>query len=267
MSSTTAPATRQRATRAAALRLRLAVIAAGLVLWEVLARVGVIDPRYASSPSGVLGGVAQIFTDADALSAIGMTLASFVVAFVVGTALGIVAGVALGLSALLREAYLPVVQLLMSVPKSVFLPIIVLLVGLGVEAGTVFGAILAFVHVTVNVVAGLDLIEPRHLRVGTAYRAGTVRLFLDVILPGATAGIFAGIWHGIRNGFVGVVIAQLFVSTVGIGYLVRLYTNNFQVDEAMALIVVTAVAIILASSLWTRLENHLSRWRGVRDEF
>jgi ABC-type nitrate/sulfonate/bicarbonate transport system permease component len=244
-----------------ALWLRIAFLSLSVLLWELLANVGVIDPRFASKPSAIAQALGGLMFDLQALKAIGETLVAFAIAFTIGTGSGLLLGIVFGLNRLLRDAYFPIIMLLMVVPKSVFLPLLVLFFGLGTAAGIAFGALLAFVHVTVNVVAGLDLVEQKYRDVARAYDAKPSRLFLDVILPGAAPGIFAGLWHGIRNGFIGVVIAQLFVSTAGIGYLVRVYSNNFQVDNAMALTLVMAALVIVTGAVWSRLERRLTRWR------
>jgi ABC-type nitrate/sulfonate/bicarbonate transport system permease component len=244
-----------------ALWLRIAFLVFVIVLWEVLANTGAVDARFASKPSAIFQALGGLAVDPQALGAVGETLLAFAIAFVIGTGSGLLLGIAFGLNRLLRDAFYPIIMLLMVVPKSVFLPLLVLFFGLGTAAGVAFGALLAFVHVTVNVVAGLDLVEQKYRDVGRAYDAKPVRLFLDVILPGAAPGIFAGLWHGIRNGFIGVVIAQLFVSTAGIGYLVRIYSNNFQIDNAMALTLVMAALVIVTGAVWSRLERRLTRWR------
>ncbi len=244
-----------------ALLLRAGLILTLLFVWEALARAEVIDPRFASQPTLILAAFADLALDPVIHTALLDTLIAFVVAFTIGTGAGLLVGLIFGLFPLAREAYFPMVAMFMAVPKSVFLPLIVLFFGLGREPGMAFGALMAFVYVTVNVVAGLDLIERRYLLAARAYRAGPLRLFFDVLLPGATPGIFAGIWHGIRNSFIGVINAQLFVSAVGIGYLVRLYTNNFQINEAMALVLGTAIVVIVMGTIWNRVETRLTAWR------
>lgn len=244
-----------------ALLLRTGFILALVLLWELAARIELVDPRFASQPTLVLSSMAELATDTAIHTAVLDTLMAFVVAFVIGTGSGLLCGVVFGFFPLLREAYFPFVTMFMAVPKSVFLPLIVLFFGLGREPGMAFGALMSFVYVTVNVVAGLDLIEKRYLLAARAYGAGPWRTFIDVLVPGATPGIFAGIWHGIRNSFIGVINAQLFVSSVGIGYLVRLYTNNFQINHAMALVLATAALVIVMASIWNRLESRLTVWR------
>ncbi|WP_165400422.1 ABC transporter permease [Blastococcus saxobsidens] len=220
-----------------------------------------IDERFASKPSSIVMAVPPLLSDPQVLEALGMTLYAVGASFAIGTAGGMLVGVILGLQPMLRTAYFPIVMMLLGTPKSLFLPVIMLFFGLGVESAIVFGSILTFVHVTVNVVAGVDLVEPKHLMVAKAYRASRWKRFRHVILPGASPGLFTAIWHGLRNGFTGVVIAQLFTATAGIGYLVRVYSNNFQTDRALTLILMVSLVLILVGTGWNHVEKRLTSWR------
>jgi ABC-type nitrate/sulfonate/bicarbonate transport system permease component len=241
---------------------RTAFLVTALLVWEVLARTGVINEDFSSKPSSVAQAVGPLLSDSQVAAALGVTLYAVAMSFVIGTAAGMVVGVVLGLQPLLRQAYFPIIMMLLGSPKSLFLPIIMLFFGLGAQAAIVFGSILTFVHVTVNVVAGVDLIEPKHLVVAKAFGASRWSRFVHVILPGASPGLFTAIWHGLRNGFTGVVITQLFTATAGIGYLVRVYSNNFQTDRALTLVLLVSVVLILVGTAWNRLEKHLTRWRA-----
>jgi ABC-type nitrate/sulfonate/bicarbonate transport system permease component len=240
---------------------RTAFLVAAVFLWEVLARTGMMDEGFTSKPSSIAQAVGPLLTDPQVGSALGVTLYAVGASFLIGTSAGMLVGVVLGLQPLLRTAYFPIVMMLLGTPKSLFLPVIMLFFGLGVESAIVFGSILTFVHVTVNVVAGVDLVEPRHLMVAKAYRASRWNRFVHVILPGASPGLFTAIWHGLRNGFTGVVIAQLFTATAGIGYLVRVYSNNFQTDRALTLVLIVSFVVILVGTGWNRVEKRLTGWR------
>lgn len=235
-----------------------------LVLWELLATIGLVDPRTASKPTEILGAASQMFTgDPSVYQALGDTLYVLVMAFLIGVAIGMPIGLALALNATIREAYMSIVIYLLGIPKTIFLPLFVLFFGLGNGSAIAFGAVLAFLQIAVNVVAGVDSIEGRFFNVTTAFGGSRWTTFIHVIVPGAAPAIFAGLWHGVRNAFVGVLIAQMFVSNIGIGYLVKVYSNNFQVDKAMVLILVAAVAVIVLGTLWELGENRLTRWKAV----
>jgi ABC-type nitrate/sulfonate/bicarbonate transport system permease component len=269
MSNLTVPAARflrttTSATRAASAGVttrRVLFFVVVLAAWEILARAGIANENFTSKPTALVVAGVRMLGDAEVHEALGVTLVAIVLSFVIGTGLGVVFGVVLGLQQLLRRAYFPIVMMLLGTPKSLFLPIIMLFFGLGMESAVFFASLLTFVHVTVNVVAGVDLVEPRHLQVARAFRASKLQRFVHVILPGASPGLFTAVWHGLRNAFVGVVIAQLFTSTAGLGYLVRVYSNNLQTDYALALVLMASIVVIAVGTGWNRVERRLTRWR------
>lgn len=240
----------------------LAVVVGVFALWELLAWLGAVDERTASRPSLVIVALAGMVAGGDAgvYRALADTAYALLMAFLIGAGVGLLIGIALAMSATIREAYLPIVLYLLGIPKTIFLPLFILIFGLGHRSAIAFGAVLALLQVAVNVLAGIDSIDKRYFRVAGAFNASPTSRFWHVIVPGAAPGIFAGLWHGIRNAFVGVLIAQMFVSNVGIGYLVKTYTNRLRVDEAMALILVSAVFVIGVGMLWNLAESRLTAW-------
>lgn len=235
------------------------------VLWEIVVTLGLVDVNFISKPSRIAFALVGFAQDQAVRDAMWVTLYAIGVSFVLAAVVGVVVGMILGLNALLQDAYLPFVVALLGIPKSVFLPLFMLFFGLGIGPGIAFGFVLASIQVVINVVGGIDSIERTHYRTAKAYGANSFALFRHVILPGAAPGIFAGLWHGIRNAFLGVVIAQLFVSNVGVGYLVRLYTSDFRIDDALALVFFIALVVILAGTGWESLERRLSKWRETAE--
>ncbi|MCU1545294.1 MAG: NitT/TauT family transport system permease protein/taurine transport system permease protein [Homoserinimonas sp.] len=243
---------------------RTALVLGFFVLWELLANIGAIDERSASKPTAILAAFGDMFAgNAETYQALSDTLYVLVMAFIIAVAIGMPLGLALALNATVRAAYMSIVIYLLGIPKTIFLPLFVLFFGLGNGSAIAFGAVLGFLQIAVNVVAGVDSIEPRFFRVTSAFGGSRWHSFVHVILPGAAPAIFAGLWHGVRNAFVGVLIAQMFVSNIGIGYLVKVYTNNFQIDNAMVLIIISAVAVILLGTLWELSEARLTKWKST----
>ena len=242
--------------------LRTGIIVGFVLLWEILARVGVIV--YASQPSEILAAVPGMVGSPEVQAALLVTVYAVALSFLIGALVGLLLGITLGLTLFLRLAYTPLLVIALGIPKSVFVPLFILSFGLGVEPQIIFGALLSSIVVAVNVLGGIDSVEPRLYSVARAYGASRWLLFWHVILPGGSPGIFAGLWHGIRNAFIGVVIVQLFVSNIGVGYLVRIYTNNFRISEALALVFAVAVVIILIGVGWTATERRLTRWNEPR---
>jgi ABC-type nitrate/sulfonate/bicarbonate transport system permease component len=236
-------------------------MAAFLVSWEVLSRLQVVDPAFVSRPSAIVAAVPEVAADARVRAALAETGFAMVRAFLLGTTLGVVLGYLMGGVRLFRDAFYGPALFLLSVPKSIFIPIFLVFFGINIQTAVYYGAFSSFAYVLVNVVGGFDLIEDRHLAVARAYGAGLRHRLLDVILPASLPGVFTGIWYGVKNGLQGVLIMELFISVGGLGEIIKFYTNGLRVDRVFALVIGVSIVAVLAGSAWSRIEASLSRWR------
>lgn len=245
---------------------RTSIVIALLALWQILSLEGVLDVRFFARPSIVVRAAIDQSKSGQVYHAILVTLEAVGGAVLIGAVAALFLGILMGMRPLLREAYYPLIMLLLGTPKSVLLPVFVMLLGLGTQMSIAYGALLTFIQVTINVVAGMDLIDPKHLTVSRAFNASPMQRFLHVIIPSAGPGIFAGLWSGLQAGFVGVLISQLFGSSQGVGYLVETYSNNFQTAQAMAVTIFISLVVILAGTGWNRLQHRLTRWQPGPDD-
>src|SRR5262245_3102013 len=110
-----------------------AIVAAGalalVLLWEVLVRRGVIDASLAPAPSTVLDALVRLAQRPEVLASLGVTAWEVLAAFVVAAPLGLFLGVILVEVPLLGVLFRPLVNFLFGVPKSIFLPVFILVFG------------------------------------------------------------------------------------------------------------------------------------------
>lgn len=242
------------------LLLTLTVVVA-LLVWELASRTGIVDAAFVSRPSAIVAAIPEVARDARVRTALAETGWAMVRAFFYGTVIGMVGGYAMGASRLLRDAFYGPALFLLSIPKSIFIPIFLVFFGINIQTAVYYGAFSSFAYVLVNVVGGFDLIESRHLDVARAYGAGLRHRLVDVVLPASLPGVFTGIWYGLKNGLQGVLIMELFISVGGLGEIIKFYTNGLRVDRVFALIIGVSAVAVLAGSAWSRLEKSMSRWR------
>jgi ABC-type nitrate/sulfonate/bicarbonate transport system permease component len=238
-----------------------AIVVAFAVVWEAVSRLSLIEPSFISRPTAIAQAVPELAADARVREAVASTVASMGWAILYGIIAGVILGYLLGTSRLLRDAFYGPSLFLLSVPKSIFIPIFLVLFGINSQTAVYYGAFSAFIYVMINVIGGLDLVEDRHLRVAYAYRAGLRHRIVDVVFPASMPGLFTGIWYGLKNGLQGVLIFELFISVGGLGGLIRFYTNGLRTDRVFAIILGVAITAILLGEAWSRIEARLSRWR------
>lgn len=240
--------------------LRTLIIVIAIIVWDLVSRLGLVDPFFVSSPRGVVVAASELVALPVVHHAFRVTGTAIGIAFLIGTGLGLLAGLAIGLSRIVRDAYYGTVLFLLGTPKSIFIPLFLLVFGAS-HIAAAFGAFEAFFYVVVNVVGGVDLVEQRHRTVARAFRASPWHMFRDVVLPAALPGVFAGLWYGIKHAFLGVVIVELYISVGGLGQSIRRYTDLLKTDEVFALILTVTVVAIVVGVVWSQLEKRLARWR------
>jgi ABC-type nitrate/sulfonate/bicarbonate transport system permease component len=74
--------------------------------------------------------------------------------------------------------------------------------------------------------------------------------------------VLAGIRQAVGRALVGAIVAELFMGTRGLGYVVQTQTSNFQMDDAMAAIVVIAVLAVVLTRGIAWLERRFTFWSG-----
>lgn len=241
---------------------RGAIVLLVAAVWEAISRLEVVNPVFLPAPTQIIAAGIDIVDDPRVADAFRVTGGEVLAGFVIAVTAGLTIGILLGLVPTLRDAYLGPILFLLSTPKSIFLPIFLLIFGLGTTAKVAFGAFSAFFYVVTNVVGGVGLLLDRHKRLAQAFQAPLRHYLGDIVVPSALPGIFAGLWFGLRQTIVGVLIAELFASSAGIGYLIKIYTNQFRADRTLAVVMMLSLLAIIAGTMWGRVESRLQRWRG-----
>lgn len=245
-------------------RIILTGVLVGLAMvWEVSSRSGLINPVFFPAPTQIIAAVPELVSREIVQEAIATTLLAMLATATFGIGAGVIFGYLMGFSRVLRDALLGPALFLLSVPKSIFIPIFLLLFGIEFRTAIVYGVFASFIYVMVNVVGGFDLVEPKHLTMGRAFGANTYWRVRQIILPASLPGLFTGIWYGLKGAVEGIIILELFVSITGLGSVIRSYSNELRTAPVFAIIFFFSILAIIIGTLWSLLERRLTRWRPV----
>ena len=153
---------------------------------------------------------------------------------------------------------MPIVLLLFAIPQVSLLPLVILLFGLGPAAKIAFGFSHGVLPIVMNVVAGMRDVKELHLRAARSMGASRMETIRHVILPHAVPSLFTGLRLGMTMTLLGVILAELYVSTGGIGFYTRLFAENYNPAPLFALIGCLAVIAILFNELVRLAEKRLT---------
>ena len=149
----------------------------------------------------------------------------------------------------------------MSAPTAAFIPVIVLLFGLGFVARLVVIVLYSFFVVCVNTFTGIRHVDRSLLEMARSFGANERQLFWRIMIPGAVPLIMAGIRLGLGRAVKGVINAEALFAIVGLGGMVILYGNNFDMERLYAVIfTIVALAYFLMKSAHL-FERRLTRWQ------
>jgi ABC-type nitrate/sulfonate/bicarbonate transport system permease component len=239
---------------------RLLVIAGLVATWEIAARYWV-DPQFLSPPSRVALSLQSLFATEGVPVALWTTFWELALAFVIAAAVGLALGLALGLSQLPRRSFMPIILLLYGTPQITIMPLFVLYFGIGPASKIAFGVSHGIFPIIVTVVAGVQNLKPILVVAARSMGASRWHVFRWVIFPHMIPSFFVGLRLGMTGVLLGVLLAELYVSTAGIGYFTQMFTESFDPNKLLGLISLLAIMAISFNGLLRRAELHFQRWR------
>lgn len=233
---------RRRKLRNAALPLLSA--AAGIVLWEVVARSLDIPSYLLPAPTAVME--AMIARWPYLMYNLGYTALAALSGFFMALALGVFLGIAIAASHLVDRIVYPWLVISHAVPKVVIAPLLLVWIGFGLKSGIIFVVFFTFFTIVVNTVMGLKSADPDLLHLVRSMGANRFEVMWKIKLPNALPNIFTGIKIAATLAPVGAVIGEFVASNRGLGYVLIQAVGSMTTDLAFAAVfLVSAFGVIV----------------------
>jgi NitT/TauT family transport system permease protein len=235
-------------------------VVGGLALWEIISRYIVANALFLAGPSQIAVAIYHLAVTGELWHHIGVSAAEFALGYVIASLLGIALGVAMASSATMKQALQPWVSGLYATPTIALAPLFILWFGIGIWSKVIVVISLVLFPVTINTEAGLRTTSERLIEMLRSFGATKRQIFLKVSLPSAVPFILAGLKLGIGRGLIGVVVAELFGSRAGLGRLISQSADAFNMPELFAGVVILAIAGIVMTAGFSRLEGKIVPW-------
>jgi len=175
--------------------------------------------------------------------------------------LSVVIGVAIGRSRKFGDYVEPIIHFIRAIPPPAFLPLFIILLGIGDLQKVVLIAIGVFPPILLNTIDGVRSIDPQQFDTAEVFQIGKVRRVTHVILPAAAPKIFAGLRISMSIAVILMVISELFAATDGLGFRILQSSRQFKYVELWAGIVVLGVVGTVLNGLLLLVERRVLRWR------
>ncbi|WP_193314967.1 ABC transporter permease [Georgenia thermotolerans] len=262
-----APARRRPRRRAGKALLGLAGIVTVVVLIELLPRLGVVDPRFLPPFSEMFSALVERVQTPEFWTAFRQTLTTWAIGLAIAMVAGVVVGIVIGSVPFLREATASTIEFLRPIPSVALIPLAVLLYGTGMQATLLLVVYASFWQVLVQVLYGVQDVDPVARDTARSYRFRTLTQARTVTWPTALPYVVTGFRLAATVALILTITGELIIGTPGLGKLLAVAQQSGAVASMYALVIVTGL-LGVAVNLFARLvERRILRWHpSVRRE-
>jgi len=239
----------------------IALLAFGAV-WELTARLGLINPLFIGNPSGILAFFFKgLFVTRELVVHLLWTLAGTLAAFMLGSVTGILVGLLFVAYPKVEQFIDPIFAGLNALPRIALAPLFLLWFGLGISSKIALGFSLTFFIVLSSTVAGARSVNSDHLMLADTLGASSTQIFRRITLPSAVPTVFSGLRLGLIYALLGVIAGEIIAAQHGLGQSLTFLAGTFQINGVFAVLLLLALLGMSLTWIMTAVEARLLRWR------
>ena len=228
-------------------RATIATVIGVAVVWEVAGRVW--NFLYLPPLSKVLTAMWGLIADGTVPKEMGASLFALGVGMAISIVLGLSLGTLMGVFPVVRKTLDAYVDAMMSAPTVAFVPLFILLFGLGYPTRVATVVLFAIFPLIINAQAGARAVDQNLTEMGRSFGASRGQMLRELRLPMAYPHIQAGLRMGVARGVDGMMTGEVLIAATGLGGLLGRFGNAFTMDKLYAVILILLAMVILAERI------------------
>ena len=232
-----------------------------LLTWELAVRAGWLNPFFTSQPTAIASALIRSSQSGDLARSVRVSLVEFGAGFGSAIAVGLGVGALAGWFRPVEDALHPFIWFVYSAPLIAFYPLFVLWLGLGAATVIAISFLLSVTPIIVNTISGIRQVNPTLVLAARSFGAGPRDLLLKVVLPASVPMIAAGLRLGVGRALTGVVIAELFVPSGGIGSSIAYHAGLLRTTDMLAALMVIVVLGVMCTQGVSAVAARFDTWR------
>lgn len=171
-------------------------------------------------------------------------------------------GMGLGQIRVLNRIFSPLIGLVHPIPKVVFLPVILVIMGIGETSKVFLIALILFFQILVVVRDEAASLRPELIQSVRSLGAGRRALFRYVYLPASLPAVLTALRVSVGTAIAVLFIAEQYSTREGLGYyIVTLTWQRLRFDQMYAGILAMSLLGLLLYMVVDMLERIVGRWR------
>ena len=240
-----------------------AILALGLmvvvtVAWELAIRLFHVPTFVLPAPSAI---VRQLIESRARLASAAMSTAvEIFLGFMLASLTGVVIALVVVRFERFGRALYPLIVLFQNVPKVALAPIFILWFGFDLAPKIVLIVVIAFFPVTIDMLAGLQSVEPSFVALMESVGASRGKILMRVRIPHSLPYLMAGLKVAITFSVIGAIVGEFAGANQGLGYVIEFASTQLDTPLIFAALVVVSVLGLAFYYLVELAERVLVPW-------
>lgn len=261
------PAVRSAVERSRSIRrnaLAMGVVGTFLVLIASQLLLSVAFPTQVPAPFTVIVQAGQLLATSELWTAVGQTMLSWTLGMALTCAIAIPAGVLIGLSPFVSAITRLPIEFIRPIPPIALLPVAVLVLGTTQEMKLLLIVIGAVWPLLINIIYGVQSVDPVLTETAQVYRFGRLRKLTTVILPSAIPMGLAGLRLSAAIALILAIGAEYVVGIPGLGSAIGVAYNTGDAVRTYALVLLVGFLGLAVTVVLRQLDRVLLSWQPER---
>ncbi len=184
------------------------------------------------------------------------------IGFALGATIATVVGIMVGWSSSISKLIDPSVNLIRPISVTAWIPLALIIFGIGNQPAIFLTALATFFPVYVNTVAGVRFAEGKLRRAAKMLGANNWQVLTTVVLPAALPNILTGMRVAAAIAWTTVIVAEMLGAKSGLGYVLIDAYNFFHFPYVIAAMFSVGLLGFLTDRILVWIINRQLRWVG-----
>lgn len=238
-------------------------------VWELVMDLGLVSEKKLVAPSAIvltfIDKLSNIIPDGNTIIVHTMTSLKLVlIGFLLSCLIGVPLGLLMGFFKPVDRFFTPVFEIIRPIPPLAWIPIVIVVLGIGIQAEAFIIFVAAFVPCVINSYTGIRATSQTLLGVAKTAGATNAQLFFKIGVPSALPMVFTGIKISFGSAWATLVAAEMIASTVGLGFMIQQGRSAVRPDIVILGMFVIGLIGAVLTSLLSILEKKALPWRNLK---
>jgi len=235
-----------------------------LLLWEVIPRFDILPRTLAPTLSDVALAFRDMVINKGLLLHILYSLGKFLAGLLIAVFTAIPTGIFMGWNLPIRKHTLPLFQILAPIPPPAWVPLTIIIFGIGLPMQIYLIFLGAFYPILFNTYQAIKDTDPRYLSSARVFGASELTLICNIYFWNALGAIIMSVKTGVAIALVMLVIAEMYGGRSGIGYLLVEAKDFFQIPAMVVCMLVLGMIGWFSIEILKFAELKLALWKVGR---